>query len=67
MWEEEGESICDAHRERLPRAKVMRRKLEGSEEGVSIPTLGNMAIKEEWRETYCQRTLMVLRFQSPEV
>ena len=47
-----GESNRDAPRERLPKAKAIRRESEGKECGVSVTPLGSMAIGKGERETY---------------
>ena len=51
MRGEGGESNRDAPRQRLPKAKAIRRESEGKECGVSVTPLGNMAIKKGERET----------------
>ena len=50
-----------------PKPKPLEGNQRGEAEGASITLLGKQAIIKEERETYRERKLMVLRFQSPEV
>ena len=50
-----------------PKPKPSEGNQRGEAGGASITLLGNQAIMKEERETYRERKLMVLRFQSPEV
>jgi len=52
LGEERAERHRDAPRQRLTRAKAIRRESAGKDGGASITPLGNMAIKEEKRKTY---------------
>ena len=50
-----------------PKLKPSEGNQRGEAGGASITLLGNWAIIKEERETYRERKLMVLRFQSPEM
>ena len=57
----------DAPRQRLPKAKAIRRESEGRGGGCEHHSSRQLEHHERERETYHERKLMVLRFQSPEV
>ena len=57
-----GRSNCDAPRQKLPKAKAIRRESEGKEFGVSVTSLGSMAIGKGERGTNCDENPWCLDF-----